>query len=62
MFANQSGGAPAGAATAEQFRSPPTLSLTASRFLVDPALVAGNKGRFDGESVVDEYGRQIITI
>ncbi|MCB1697748.1 MAG: hypothetical protein KDI10_17175 [Halioglobus sp.] len=63
VFANQSGGAPAGAATAEQFDPTPTLSYpTASRFLVDPALVEGNRAEFDGESVVDEYGRQIITI
>jgi hypothetical protein len=63
VFANESKAQPVGAATAEQWDATPTLAYpVASRFLVDPAQVAGNKAEFGGDSVLDEYGRQIITI
>ncbi len=63
MFANESSVQPVGAAAAEQWDVTPSLAYPgASRFLVDPALVARSKAEFGGESLVDEYGRQIITI
>lgn len=63
IFANESTEQPEGAAIAEQWEATPTLGYPmASRFLIDPARVAQNAAEFDGESLVDEYGRQIITI
>jgi len=63
IFANESNPAPVGAASAEQWDATPTLAYpVTSRFLIDPARVAENKSEFGGESVLDEYGRQIITI
>ena len=63
VFANESSEAPGGAAIAEQWDATPTLAYPlASRFLIDTARVAENAVEFDGTSVVDEYGRQIITI
>ena len=62
VFANESTEQPAGAEIAEQWEPTPTLAYPlASRFLVDTARVAQNAAEFDGESLVDEYGRQIIT-
>jgi hypothetical protein len=63
VFANESKAQPNGAALPEQWDATPTLAYpVASRFLVDPAQVVGNKAEFGGESVLDDYGRQIITI
>lgn len=63
VFANETTQQPLGAAIAEQWEATPTLAYPlASRFLVDPTRVAENAAEFDGESVIDEYGRQIITI
>tara|TARA_R110001592_G_scaffold240929_2_gene501210 strand:+ start:31774 stop:32910 length:1137 start_codon:yes stop_codon:yes gene_type:complete len=63
VFANESSEAPAGAAIAEQWDATPTLAYPlASRFLIDTTRVAENAAKFDGDSVVDEYGRQIITM
>ena len=63
IFANESAQQPEGAAIAEQWEATPTLGYPlASRFLIDPARVAQNAAEFDGKSLVDEYGRQIITI
>lgn len=62
-FANLSTTPPVGAALLEQWDATPALAYPeAARFLVDPARVAENAAEFDGESVLDEYGRQIITI
>ena len=62
VFANESTEQPAGAAIAEQWEPTPRLAYPlASRFLVDTARVAQNAAEFEGESLVDEYGRQIIT-
>jgi len=63
VFTNQAPTAPAGAASAEQWDATPELAYPlAARFLVDPARVARNEARYGGESVIDSYGRQIITI
>ncbi len=63
VFANETKSQPTGAAIPEQWDATPTLAYpVASRFLVDPAQVVGNKAEFGGESLLDEYGRQIITI
>lgn len=63
VFANESTAQPAGAGSPEQWDPTPTLAYpTASRFLVDPAQVVGNRDEFGGESIIDEYGRQIITV
>jgi hypothetical protein len=63
VFANESSTQPEGAATAEQWDATPTLAYPlASRFLVDSDRVKKNEAEFQGESLVDEYGRQIITI
>ena len=60
-FANQSSVPPVGAALAEQWDATPALTYpNASRFLVDPEQVAKNSAEFRGESLLDEYGRQII--
>ncbi len=57
VFANQD---PA-AASAEKWNGIPELEYPmATRFLLDPARVARNEGRYAGESVIDKYGRQII--
>ena len=62
VFANESTEQPAGAAIAEQWEPTPTLAYPlASRFLVDTARVAQNAAEFKGDSLVDEYGRQIIS-
>lgn len=61
-FANKSNLPPGGSALPEQWDATPELAYpSASRFLVDPALVARNKQQFPGNSFIDEYGRQIIT-
>jgi hypothetical protein len=63
VFANETTAQPEGASIAEQWEATPTLIYPlASRFLVDSERVAENATEFDGESLVDEYGRQIITI
>lgn len=63
VFANETTTPPEGAASAEQWEATPKLAYpNASRFLIDDARVAENAAEFDGESLVDEYGRQIITI
>ena len=57
VFANQD---PA-AGGSEKWNGIPELEYpTASRFLLDPARVARNEGKYAGESVLDKYGRQII--
>ena len=62
VFTNQAPPAPGGAASAEQWDATPELAYPlAARFLVDPARVARNEARYGGESLVDKYGRQIIT-
>tara|TARA_R110001599_G_scaffold325504_1_gene537659 strand:+ start:31770 stop:32900 length:1131 start_codon:yes stop_codon:yes gene_type:complete len=63
VFANESSETPGGAALAEQWDATPTLAYPlASRFLIDTARVVENAAKYGGDSVVDEYGRQIITI
>ncbi|MEE4143823.1 MAG: CsiV family protein [Halieaceae bacterium] len=63
VFTNQAPPAPQGAASAEQWDATPELAYPlATRFLVDPARVARNEARYAGNSLIDEYGRQIITI
>jgi hypothetical protein len=63
VFTNQAPPAPTGAASAEQWDATPELAYPlAARFLVDPARVARNEARYAGESLIDKYGRQIITI
>jgi hypothetical protein len=63
VFANESQSQPGGADTPEQWDATPTLTYpVAARFLVDPAQVVGNREEFGGDSILDEYGRQIITI
>ena len=63
VFANESSIQPEGAAIAEQWDATPTLAYPlASRFLIDSDRVKENEAEFQGESLVDEYGRQIITI
>jgi hypothetical protein len=64
VFANQSApAAPSGAASAEQWDPTPALAYPdAARFLVDPRQVEANRAEFQGDSRVDELGRQIITI
>jgi len=62
VFANNSPPQRTGAAAPEQWDATPILSYPeASRFLVDPAQVAGNSSKFGGYSVLDEYGRQTIS-
>ena len=47
----------------EQWEATPTLQYPgASRFLVDSERVDANAEEHDGESTVDEFGRQLITI
>ena len=47
----------------EQWEPTPRLEYPAEfRFLVEPELVAANIATHPGESVVDEFGRQIITL
>ena len=63
VFTNQAPPAPTGAASAEQWDATPELAYPlAARFLVDPARVARNEAKYAGESLIDKYGRQIITI
>lgn len=63
VFANDARSPSADATIAEQWDPTPALAYPAStRFLVDTARVEENKREFDGESLLDEYGRQIITI
>ncbi len=53
----------AGTAGSEQWEPTPKLQYPAEfRFLVEPELVAANMAAHPGESVVDEFGRQIITL
>ena len=62
VFTNEALPEPAGAAGAEQWDATPELAYPlAARFLVDPARVARNEARYAGESLIDKYGRQIIT-
>ncbi|MBP6682154.1 MAG: hypothetical protein KA159_02490 [Halioglobus sp.] len=62
VFANNSPPPRSGAAAPEQWDATPTLSYPeASRFLVDPAQVAGNNAKLGGYSVLDEYGRQTLS-
>ena len=47
----------------EAWEATPALSYpVASRFLIDPDRVSANAREYYGDSSVDEYGRQIITI
>ena len=47
---------------AEQWDATPTLAYPgAARFLIDPDRVAKNASKHRGDSVVDEFGRQILT-
>lgn len=63
VFANNSPRSQTGAAAPELWDATPTLSYPeASRFLVDPAQVVSNSSKFGGNSVLDEYGRQIISM
>lgn len=63
VFANTTPASPGPALTSEEWEATPTLAYpTASRFLIDPARVASNASEFGGESVLDEYGRQIIKL
>ena len=63
VFANRSAPSNPGVATAEQWDATPPLAYpTAARFLVDPRLVRENVSEFGGESLLDEYGRLIITV
>ncbi len=62
LFANNSPQQQTGAAVPEQWDATPTLAYpAASRFLVDPAQVRANKAQFGGNSLLDEYGRQIVS-
>lgn len=62
VFANNSAQQQTGAAAPEQWDPTPTLAYpAASRFLVDPAQVRANKAQFGGNSLLDEYGRQIFS-
>ena len=56
IFSHQA--APSGS---EQWEPTPALAYPAEfRFLVEPELVAANMAAHPGESVVDEFGRQIV--
>jgi hypothetical protein len=58
IFSHQA--APSGS---EQWEPTPMLDYPAEfRFLVEPELIAANMAAHPGESVVDEFGRQIITL
>lgn len=49
--------------TPEQFEPTPALAYPgAARFLIEPARVAANLAEYPGNSTIDEYGRQLITI
>ncbi|MEM1153664.1 MAG: CsiV family protein [Pseudomonadota bacterium] len=62
VFANNTAPSPGAALTPEQWDATPDLTYpTATRFLIDPERVASNASEFEGDSVLDEYGRQIIT-
>lgn len=63
VFANQANEPPQGSALAEQWEATPVLAYpSASRFLIDPAQVQQNSAEFQGDSLIDPFGRQIITI
>lgn len=63
IFTNEIPTQPIGASKAEQWDATPNLVYpSATRFLVDAQRVAQNAEEFGGESLLDEYGRQIITI
>ncbi|MEM8660538.1 MAG: CsiV family protein [Pseudomonadota bacterium] len=62
VFANNTTPNPGAALTPEQWEATPDLGYpTAARFLIDPQRVASNASEFEGDSVLDEYGIQIIT-
>lgn len=49
--------------TSERWESTPTLAYPgAARFLIERDRVASNAARHGGDSIVDEFGRQIITL
>ncbi|NCF17991.1 MAG: hypothetical protein GWP63_07085 [Haliea sp.] len=51
------------ARSAEQWEAIPSLAYpAAARFLVEPDRVEANLDRYRADSIVDEYGRQILTI
>lgn len=51
------------AATAERWQPTPILQYPGeSRFLLDPQRISDNAQMYEGQSVVDEFGRQIITL
>jgi hypothetical protein len=55
--------APSEAAQPEQWEATPRLAYPgAARFLIDPQRLERNMGTYPGQSVVDEFGRQIITL
>jgi len=63
VFTNPPSPAPGGAATAEQWDPIPALSYPgAARFLVDPARVRQFRSSVQGDGVLDDYGRLIITL
>jgi hypothetical protein len=58
VFSNQ-----VASSASEQWEATPTLEYPdAFRFLIDPDLVEANHKKNPGDSVVDEFGRQIITL
>ncbi|MEH6571405.1 MAG: CsiV family protein [Halioglobus sp.] len=51
------------AAAAERWQPTPILQYPGeSRFLLDPQRISENAEMYEGQSVVDEFGRQIITL
>jgi len=51
------------AQTTEQWAAIPDLAYpNAARFLIDPQRVKGNRAKYPGDSVVDQFGRQTVTI
>ncbi|MBT4520616.1 MAG: hypothetical protein HOC23_11470, partial [Halieaceae bacterium] len=47
----------------EQWQPTPVLGYPpAARFLIDPLRVANNLAQYEATSVVDEFGRQILTL
>jgi len=63
VFSNDALLPPEGGASPEQWDPTPDLAYPgASRFLIDPAQVQKNISEYQGTSVVDEFGRQIITV
>lgn len=54
---------PSGAASPEQWDPTPELAYPgAARFLIDPQRLEQNIAEYDGTSIIDEFGRQIITV